>query len=1192
MLGRSRKDHPATHGVDMPEILLPNRKFKQLINPHSHTDASLDGASTVKDIIKINKEYGATHVCVTEHGNMNSLMDLYTECKKAGVKPILGIELYIIPPFMDEIEKEYRHFYENSGMKQWEGKLARKMREFYVHLTVHFKDYFAYQYFCQLTPKMEARSIVKGGEPKPLATFEEISGAAGHITICSSCLAGVVQKWLVPDRLTGQINFERARKSYEFIRNMAGPENFFVEIFPHQIKHDWKRPIVKNGLIIQKGEFIENECTSLVPNGDIQHMPNKVMLQFAKEYKDKCIISLDSHFARPDDKLIQDMRLGNGQEAWKFYNSYHVMTTDEAAEMLKYNLGVSDRDIEEWVDNSYEWASRFDGYKMPTSDDRWILPPINDDYIKETKRKIDFHGRMDWTNKAMVDQLKEELDLYTKNGKFNLLSYFFMLEDISRFCKENDILINVRGSAGGSLLAYLFGISAVNPQKHNLSLARFLTLGRIRANTLPDADIDISQSKREILFKYLREKYGDGFCQISIDSKLKLKSAIKDAERAIYGSVHFSTEKMCKKLPTPSQGQDEYEFVFGKTKKDGTHIKGVIELNVELQEYAKNNQEIWSTVSKALGIQRQKSVHACGCVIANEPIQNFVPLIRINDTWATGYGPKPVEAAGLVKVDLLGLQTLSDIENCLAEIKNRLGITLDPWNLPYDPEVFKQLTEGKTETVFQFDTPTILPYIMKIGPKSIEDLAKITSLGRPGTLDAPSGVFIGEKELTLAELYIECANGRMQPHFVHPDMSKITGDTYGVQLYQEQTIGIFEAFATYIDSETNEEKPYTKEQCEVARRGIGKKIPEVLASCYGDLRRGLKRFSWADSQVDLLIDQINASANYSFNKSHAMSYAYVAYACAYLKTHYKIYWWKGVLMNADRSEVFGKFWKYIKEFVVLPDLNSSTDQFEIIGDKLYAPLSMLDGIGPKTYEALVAHKPYKSLDHFIETHFVKQDGRSAVHKGIVYKLICAGSIDSLFDNPNCDLTEKLEKFESIRARVHGKKSTSKAYQVDPVYYNMSDLGKYLVKKDVVLVYSQDLRELVLSPRGGQKMSSGNWMLNDQWPCFYSGRVVQRLQQMASEGKGLRENVSVVAFVIKEEALRYSGKSKQATKLILDVDGTFIEVVMWPRKGENEAPMGFKKKIVLIEFSSSTDFFGIKNIQHILTPEQYETYNVI
>lgn len=1171
----------------MSDLILPNRKFKQLINPHSHSDASLDGASTVKDIVKINKELGATHVCVTEHGNMNSLMDLYTECAKAKVKPILGIELYIQPPFMDEIEREYRAFYETSGMKQWEKTLAKKLREFYVHLTVHFKDYFAYQYFCKLTPKMEERAVVKWGERKPIATFEEIAGAAGHITICSSCLIGVVQKWLLPDRVTGQVNFDRARRSYEFVRNLAGPENFFVEIFPHQITHEWKRPVVKDGRVIQAGFFQKNECSPEMPNGDIQHMPNKVLLHFAEQYgdMDKVIISLDSHFAKPKDKLIQDLRLGNGEENWKFYNSYHVMSTDDAAEMLKHSLGVSDRDIEQWVDNSYRWASLFDGYKMPTSDDRWVLPPINTDYMRETKQKIDYHGRMDWNDQKMVSQLKEELDLYVKNGKFNLLSYFFMLEDIARFCKDNDILINVRGSAGGSLLAYLFGISAVNPQRHNLSLARFLTLGRIVANTLPDADIDISQAKREMVFKYLREKYGDGFCQISVDFKLKLKSAIKDTERAIYGNVNPETEKLCKKLPTPAQSQDEYEFVFGKTDKEGNHVKGVIDYNLELQEYAKNNPKVWETVSEAMGIQRQKSIHACGCVIANEPIQNFVPLIMVNDTWATGYGPKPVEKAGLVKVDLLGLQTLSDIENCLAEIKKKLGLVIDPWNLPYDAAVFKDLTEGKTETVFQFDTPTILPYIMKIGPKSIEDLAKITSLGRPGTLDAPSGVFIGDKQLTLAELYIECANGRMEPQYVHPDMASITGDTFGVQLYQEQTLLIFEKFATFIDKNTGEEKPYTKEQCEVARRGIGKKEAETLARCFGDLRRGIKRFNWSDAQVDLLISQIQASANYSFNKSHAVSYAYVAYACAYFKHHYKIYWWKGVLMNADRGEVTGKFWKYIKDFVVLPDINSSTDQFEIVGDKLYAPLSMLNGVGPKAYEAIVSQKPYSSMDHFIEAHF---GAKSSVHKGIAYMLICAGSLDSLFENPNSDLTDKLEYFEKVKARVKRKR---KPDPVDSVFYSVTDLGKYLIKKEVVMVYSEDLRPLVLPPRGGIKASSGNWFLSENWPYFFSGKVASKMQLMASEGRGIDEKIGVVAYVVKEEALRYKNKSRQATKMILDIDGTFMEVVLWPRKEENEAPMGFKKKIVLIEFSSNKSFFSINRIEHILSPEQYNTYDV-
>lgn len=1176
----------------MSDIIAPTRIFKQLINPHSHSDQSLDGGSPVKDIILRNKELGATHVCLTDHGNMNGLMDLYTECHKAGVKPILGIELYVQPLFIDEIEREYREFYEKSDMKTWEKELAKKIREKYVHLTVHFKDYKAYQYFCQLTPIMESRAVTKWGERKPVATFEEIQAIAGHITVCSSCLGGVVMSSLIPDRLTKTVNVERARRAYEFVRTMVGPDNFFVEIFPHAITTEWKRPVYsKDGTYkISGGEFIPNECTPYAPNGDIHWFANKTLWDFATEYKDKKVISLDSHFARPTDKLIQDMRLGNGEEGWKFSNSYHIMSTEEAAENLKKILPVTDRDIEEMVDNSIQWATLFNDFKMPTNKDRWILPPIDDTYMAETKQKIDYHGRMDWNNQAMVAQLREELTLYTKNGKFNLMSYFFMLEDIAKFCKENDILINVRGSAGGSLLAYLFGISAVNPQRHGLSLARFLTLGRIVANTLPDADIDISQAKRELVFAYLREKYGDGFCQISTDTKLKLKSSIKDAERAINGSVSSWTEKMCSKLPTPGQGQDEYEFVFGKTEDDGTHTVGVFDLNAELRTYAENNPLIWQTVTEAMGIQRNKSIHPCGCIIANEPIQNFVPIIYINETRATGYGPKAVENAGLVKVDLLGLQTLSDIENCLAEVKKQFGITIDPWDLPHDPMVFEDLTAGRSETVFQFDTPTVLPLLTKIGPKSIEDLAKITSLGRPGTLDAPSGVFVNGTELTLAQLYIECANDRLPISYPHPDMASITGITFGVQLYQEQTIEIFEKFATYIDKE-GVERPYTKEQCEVARRGIGKKEKAVLESCFGDLRRGLKRFTWQESQVDLLISQITASANYSFNKSHAISYAYVAYACAYLKRHYKICWWKGVLMNADRGEITGKFWRHIKDFVVLPDINASTDHFEIHGDKLYAPLSLLNGIGPKAYEVLVANKPYTDMEHFIRTHFVK-GVKSPVHSGIMYKMICSGTLNSLFEDPDMDLLAKLDYFEDIKWKCGKAKLKSRPDSVDKVYYDISDLGMYRIKKEVVPVYSQDLRPMVLPPRDGQKLASGNWFLDESWPYFFSGKVASKLQQLAADEKGIKENVGVVAYVVAEEALRYKQKTKQATKMIVDVDGSFMEVVMWPRGEESEAPRGFKNRVVLIHFSADQKYFGIKRIETLLTDEQEQTYDTM
>ena len=332
------------------------------------------------------------------------------------------------------------------------------------------------------------------------------------------------------------------------------------------------------------------------------------------------------------------------------------------------------------------------------------------------------------------------------------------------------------------------------------------------------------------------------------------------------------------------------------------------------------------------------------------------------------FSPKPAEAAGLVKFDLLGLNTLRDIRFAVKSIKERTGVELDPFHLPYDPKCAEQFAAGNTIGVFQFDTPTVRPYQVKIVKpdklKNLVDLieinAAITSLCRPGTLDAPSG-----DGRTLAEVFLACANGE-QVRYLHPDLEPILRETYGIQLYQEQTMKIFTDIGGMDDAEADE-----------VRRGIGKKNKKVLEEATNKLRgRALQR-GWSEEQVKLLMEQINASANYSFNKSHAVSYSYVAYACMYLKTNYKLDWWKAILSNSSKDELATKFWKHVQEFTALPDINMSKESYEIVGDRVVAPFSILSGVGEKAYEDLMRCKPYTSLEHFIRSHFPTKEEEQA-----------------------------------------------------------------------------------------------------------------------------------------------------------------------------------------------------------------------
>lgn len=1151
--------------------------MKQIINPHCHSDYSLDGAASVKQIVKRQKELGAKYAALTDHGNINGAMAHFESCKKEGILPILGIELYVQSPFVDAYRKKLEYEINEEDAEKKRTKVEKKLKESYHHLTVHFKDLEAYNYFCKLTPTMESRAVVRFSERKPIATLEELSAISGHITICSSCLVGIVQSWVIPFRNKQgelQINdLDTAEKAYLMIRDIAGKENFFVEVFPHRITHDWVAPKAdkESGKILEPGHFVPIGCGNIVLDGDIQRVANDFVIAMANKYKDPILVSLDSHYALKSQKLVQDAKLGNGKEQWKFYNSYELLSSEECFNELKAMHGIDLKTFEGWVDNSYKFASLFDNFALPTSKDRWILNPMEDNFMEPLKQKIAKYGRMNWQDEEMVRRLKNEISVLAYNGKINLLSYFFTVEDIANWCKDNGILLNVRGSSAGSLLLYLLGVSAVNPLKHDLSFERFLTLGRIKANTLPDVDMDVATGGRDKLIEYLMDKYGDNFCRISIDVQLKLKSSIKDAERTQLGAVRPETEILCKSIPLPPQGVNDSDWVFGYTDDNGDYHRGFFEDSEKLQAYAKENPALWSQIKEMLGVIRQKSSHPCGCVIADKPVQEYCPIMVVAKERVTGFSPKSIESAGLVKYDILGLNTLRDISLCLKAIKERYGIAIDPWNLPYDPAIFDEFKRGNTETVFQFNTQTVKPYLVEIKPSTIDELAAITALCRPGTLDA-----VDESGRTLAEVYVARCNGE-EVQYVHPDLEPITGDTKGVQLYQEQTIRIFRDIAGY-----------TAEEAESVRRGIGKKDASVLREATGKLKEQCLARGWSEQQVDTLVQQIMASSRYSFNKSHAVAYSYVAYTCMYLKVKHPLEWWKSILTNADKDEIASKFWQYVSSFTDLPSVHNLTDEYQIVGDRIIAPISILKGVGEKAYTQIISMSPYGSIKDFITKNLGKREGsRSAVNSSVVQRMAVSGVLDTLFEDPSITVEQKLYEIEKIKAECKG----GKVKPVDPAFIGITAWGRYLAKKQIIDVYSEDLRPILLPHRGCQLVKGGFWKAQDGI-FIVSGQNLQYLKDKTSIGMAQPCVVAVVAYIVDEKIINYKNKTKRATKMFCDINGSFFEEILWPAYKTDEAPSGFKGLPVRIQYEFTMDRYFVKSVAPLIDRSKIELYNVV
>lgn len=787
---------------------------------------------------------------------------------------------------------------------------------------------------------------------------ESFSLAGG--LIAHNCLVGPIQK----NFLLGRSDL--AEKMFVRLMNLVGKDNFFAEIFPHIIDKEWKKPERnENNEIIKPGEFVAvkqrrdpeaidpvfepDPCSGLV---DIQKWPNEFVRRLAAKYGVRCIISLDDHYACMEDRVVQEARLGNGDENWKFYGHYHSPTTEYCAEQLQKQLGVDDRTIEEWVDNSYYFVDRFKDYKLETSKDRWVLPTTEMVYGINTPSKVQLdelvkmHGRMLLESDPKYATYKERFDyevsVLTENGVADFLPYFFVLEDAARYAKAQGIMYNTRGSAGGSLVLYLIGVSITDPIKYDLPFERFLTLGRIKSGSLPDIDSDWQD--RGIILEYLSKKYGEKMALIATDMMLRLKTSILDAERAQNGFVSIETSMMCRSIKGAAQGQSDQDWLFGyKDKSTGEQVKGFWDdeknpAAAALRKWATDNPKMWETVLKCIGICKTRGVHPGGIVLSPDEIQKYVPLIQTKQGFATAYSMKPIETIGLVKYDFLGVKTLKAQGISIKSINEHHPEAKLEWGeFAHDPRVYTEIIKRDLLAgIFQMSGGAVRSVATQINPKSIIDIALWISLMRPGAMDAPSPDPSDTSEVKAAMYYIKCAQGLRQPYYIHPDLKDILGETYGVIVTQEQGLKLFRVLADY-----------TYETAEVVRRAIGKKEKDLLTVHSAVLKQACIKRGWTEEQAQKLYESIEASARYSFNMSHAVAYAIIGYNGCWMKLNYPAHFWKGELsVHMDDHDKLREYLIECRDMILSIDiLKSDATEWIVEGDKLRPPLCLMKGCG-------------------------------------------------------------------------------------------------------------------------------------------------------------------------------------------------------------------------------------------------------
>jgi DNA polymerase III subunit alpha len=888
-----------------------------LLPLHTHTSYSvLDGASGIDEYLDWCKETGATACGVTDHGWLIGALELHQKCKKAGLTSLPGCEFYVAPEKNHEFKKKPYDYYHVTAWAVNEKGYRNLIRLGSISFNETFQD-------------GTKRVIKKVGVNKPRITFSELLEHNEGLVLGSGCLIGAINKALLQGEYDGaEKNLLRLLEVYR--------GRFYLEIMPHHCTHDYQR---------SSKTFVHNECTDFSPDGDIQRACNLRNLELAEKYKLPLLLTVDSHFVKPEQKAVQDVLLQNGDpDGWRFYNSYHMLTTAQAWDHWRAHYPGREQAFAEGVENNHQISELAKDLKIS---DPFHQPEIEipQDLVTQRDalrlliiRKINEHGRMKWGDAKYTERLAKELSVICDNGIIDFSRYFLFLEHWGRWTRDHGILSAPgRGSGAGSLLCYLLKITHLDPFELELPFERFLSLGRLKRGKFPDIDWDLGN--RDPLIEELSRFYGDKFAQCSTHGTLKVKSAIKDACRVILGwnsqdpRVNDVTKTLPKSEPT---GVDSIDFLRGYTDDDGEEHEGQIAINPILKKFFDDYPAVYDMVQKLLGIPRSVGRHASAYFISDKAIWESVPTCTIGDNIVTQYTAKPSEKAGLIKFDLLRVNTLLDISNCIRLVQRRLGRqdltieqlpmpdgrVLDVYQLPIDAAVFRDFELGKTETVFQMNTPLLTAFCKRVKPQNLRDLSAIVALVRPGPLTADTGIPMDEeKNYTMTEAFIARRDGKLDVTYVHPGLEPILKETHGVAVYQEQLQQIFSDLAGY-----------TPEEADQIRELIAKKQKQDMERQLPEIRRKLAERGWTEAQIQVLVDLCVASASYSFNKAHSASYATVAYQCMFItrlsggRRFYRMQKPKtfGKKVTRNRSKIFSFFLTSTGRWTLS---NSETERF-------------------------------------------------------------------------------------------------------------------------------------------------------------------------------------------------------------------------------------------------------------------------
>jgi DNA polymerase-3 subunit alpha len=899
-------------------------KFTHL-HVHSHYSL-LDGLPKIDELLDYVKELGMDSVALTDHGVMYGAVEFYKKAKAKGIKPIIGCEVYCAFERM----QDKRPGIDNPR----------------YHLILLAKNETGYKNLVQLVTKAN----LEGYYYKPRIDEEALKEHAEGLIGMSACLQGRIPRLLLSNK---EDEAEALAKKYE---NLFGKGNFYLELQPHQ----------------------------KIPE---QLKLNEKLKALAKKTGIPLVATNDIHYLRKDDAEAQDILMLINTGADINDPERLSMTQDDFSMLSPEEMAEAFKDVPEAIENTQKIAEACN-FNMELGKTKLPVFPLPEGKTAEQfLEDLCYSGLTtrygEKPDPKVIERLKYELSVIGKTG---FAGYFLIVQDFVNWAKQNRIVVGPgRGSAGGSLVAYLSGITNVDPLKHNLLFERFLNPERI---SMPDIDMDFADRRRDEVIKYVADKYGqDHVAQIITFGTMAARAVIRDVGRALQYTYSYC-DQLAKMIPMGMDLAETLEKVdeFKEKYENDPQAKRLIDLGKKLE-----------------GVARHASTHACGVVISALPLSESVPVQRpkeMEEGILTQFEGHSIEDLGLLKMDFLGLKNLTIIEDTLARIyvlHDNLKIDLDriPDN---DQKAFQLLQQALTTSVFQLESDGMKRYLKELVPSTFEDITAMVALYRPGPMQ-----FIPD--------YIARKHGNQTISYLHPKLESILKDTFGICIYQEQLMKI-----------AQEVCGFTLGEADVLRKAVGKKIKELLDAQETKFVSGAVKNGASEKVAKELWQWILPFASYGFNKSHSAAYATIAYQTAYLKAHYPVEFMASVLTSekadVERIAFLIDECKKMNVEVLAPNVNESLKNFTVVPEQNQIRFGLLaiKNVGTNIIDTIVEERknngPFQSIGDFI--YRVKSKD---LNKKSMESLIKAGAFDQ-FEERN-KLLHNLERMLEI-ARENNK----------------------------------------------------------------------------------------------------------------------------------------------------------------------------